>query len=308
MYRKFLAGLTGLLLPLPLLAAQAPGTPVPVAPGQAATITITPYTAPSPTVDFTLYNRHGHVYPHHVGCSHTGSGYIDIQQPTTDTIVITMTGIAVALGSPCSPGVAGLDFDLEQCFEVVYEGKDVKAAKMTVDARVIGLLRSECKGGGSAEESNGCVTIVAGPAQVLTLCAPSHSVAGGENLSINDHEGPISVPVSAGKYTLHQCFHIAATMPKSFLPCRAPSAEFAPDPALDPLWISYWEPFHGVAKKDFGFQVTIKVAEDTNPPAADAAPAAAPGPMPGEPGKEPVPAPKPDVKPEAKPVSRLRLF
>jgi hypothetical protein len=304
MYRKFLAGLTGLLLPLPLLAAQAPGTPVPVAPGQAATITITPYTAPTPTVDFTLYNRHGHVYPHREGCSHTGSGYIDVAQPTPDTIVVTMTGVAVALGSPCGPGVAALDFDLQQCFEVVFEGKDVKAAKLTVDARVIGLLRSECKGGGSAEESNGCATIVCGPAQVLTLCAPSHSVAGGENLSINDHEGPITVPVSAGKYTLHQCFHIAATMGKSYLPCKAPSAEFAPDPALDPLWISYWEPFHGVAKKDFGFQVTIKVAEDTNPPAPE-----------GEKKeeekkeeKEEVPAPKPNGKPDAKPVNMLRLY
>ena len=99
---------------------------------------------------------------------------------------------------------------------------------------------------------------------VVTLCAPAHSVAGGENLSINDHEGPITVPVSAGKYTLHQCFHIAATMGKSYLPCKAPSAEFAPDPALDPLWISYFEPFHGVKKDSFGYQVILKVAPDTD--------------------------------------------
>jgi len=43
-------------------------------------------------------------------------------------------------------------------------------------------------------------------------------------------------------------------------PCKAASAEFAPEQALDPLWISYWEPFHGAAKKDFGFQITLKVA------------------------------------------------
>ena len=42
---------------------------------------------------------------------------------------------------------------------------------------------------------------------------------------------------------------------------KRPSAEFAPDPALDPLWISYWEPFHGAIKKDFGFQVTLKVSD-----------------------------------------------
>ena len=51
---------------------------------------------------------------------------------------------------------------------------------------------------------------------------------------------------------LHQQFHILAGAPQALLPCKASSAEFAPDPALDPLWISYWEPFHGTAKKDFG--------------------------------------------------------
>ncbi len=35
--------------------------------------------------------------------------------------------------------------------------------------------------------------------------------------------------------------------------------------AFDPLWLSYKEPFHGAIKKDFGFQVTLKVVEDTEP-------------------------------------------
>jgi hypothetical protein len=298
---KFLAGLAASLVPWSLLAAQAPPAPVPVAPGQAATITITPYTAPAPNVDFVLHNRHGHVYPHRDGCVHTGGGYIDVATPSPDTIVITMTGIAVATGSPCGAGAATMDFDLEQCFEVVFEKTEVKWAHLTMEARVIGLLRSHCKGGGSAEESNGCATIVAGPAQVLTVCAPAHNVAGGENLAINDHEGPLSVPVTRGKYTLHQTFHIGAFHPRAVLPCKAASAEFAPDPALDPLWISYWEPFHGNIKKDFGFQVTIKVVEDTS------APALPPPPGGGEAVPPPKPEGKPEVKPEKKPVGLLRL-
>ena len=56
---------------------------------------------------------------------------------------------------------------------------------------------------------------------------------------------------------------MSACAPKCLLPCKAPSAEFAPDPALNPLWISACEPFRGAAKKDFGFQVTVKVADDT---------------------------------------------
>ena len=58
----------------------------------------------------------------------------------------------------------------------------------------------------------------------------------------------------------HQTFAVSAAHPQSLWCCKAASAEFAPDPALDPLWISYWEPFHGAIKKDFGFQVVLKVA------------------------------------------------
>jgi len=217
---------------------------------------------PSPTVTITLGSRHGHGTPHRQGCSHTGGGNIDVTQPSPDTVVITMTGVAVACGSPCAAGHAALDFDLDQCFEVVFEKPEVKSAKLTIEARVVGLLRSHCKGKGSATESTGCATILCGPEQIVTVCTPPHSVAAGENLSINDREGPLVVPLVAGAYRLHQTFHIGATQPRCFLPCKAPSAEFAPDPALDPLWISYWEPFHGAQKKDFGFQVTIKVAAD----------------------------------------------
>ncbi|MFL6117642.1 MAG: hypothetical protein ACJ786_40765, partial [Catenulispora sp.] len=113
----------------------------------------------------------------------------------------------------------------------------------------------------NATATVGCLT--AGSGEVLSITVPPHGVAGGENLSVNDHEGPCTVPIGAGKYTLRQTFAITAAAQKSLLPCKAPSAEFAPDPALDPLWISYKEPFHGAAKKDFGFQVTIKVADDT---------------------------------------------
>jgi hypothetical protein len=61
---------------------------------------------------------------------------------------------------------------------------------------------------------------------------------------------------------LRQSLNVSAYHPHSLLPCKTASAEFAPDPALDPLWISYWEPFHGAQKKDFGFQVVLKVAPE----------------------------------------------
>ena len=86
---------------------------------------------------------------------------------------------------------------------------------------------------------------------------------GCESLAVNDKEGPVGLVVGAGTYCLNQTFRVAASMPKAILPCKGPSAEFAPDPALDPLWISAKEPFRGAAKKDFGFQVIVKVVDDT---------------------------------------------
>jgi hypothetical protein len=216
--------------------------------------------ASGPDVAIKLGPRHGHVTPQRQGFTHTGGGTIDVAQPAPDTVVITMTGVAVAGGHPCKDSVATLTFDLDQCFEVVFAKAEIKRAKFTVEGRVIGLLRSHSKGGGSAEQGQASAIVTTGPVSILTICVPAHSVAGGENLSLNCHEGPLEVPVAADKYTLHQTLAISATHPKSLLPCKAVSAEFAPDPALDPLWISYFEPFHGAVKKDFGFQVTLKVA------------------------------------------------
>jgi hypothetical protein len=257
MKRIMPACLLGSVIPLTTFAdGQKPTT---VQPGTPVTITVKPAEPSAPDVSITLGTRKGVVTPTHKGCSRTGGGNIDVQTPSPDTIVVTMSGVAVAAGAPGCDGVAAMDFDLSQCFEINFDNPDVKAAKLTIEGRVIGLLRSNCKSG-SADDS-GSATVTLGPAEVVTLAMPGHSVCGGQSLSINDREGPTSVPVKPGSYTLHQTFHVGAQM-KGGLFGKAPSAEFAPDPALDPLWISAKEPFHGAAKKDFGFQVTIKVAKE----------------------------------------------
>lgn len=214
--------------------------------------------APSgPPVSITLTSRHGHVTPSRQGFTHTGGGNIDVAQPSADTLIVTMTGVAVAGAHPCKDSAAALQFELDQCLEIKFDDPKLKNAKLSMEARVIGLLRSHEKG--TAEEGPACATVSCGPAQILTVCAPHHSVSCGENLSINCQEGPVVAAITPGKYTLHQTFLVQASHPHSVLPCKAASTEFAPDPALDPLWISYWEPFHGAAKKDFGFRVILKV-------------------------------------------------
>lgn len=216
-----------------------------------------PKTTPPPSI--LLGPRHGHVIPLRSGCTHTGGGNIDVAQPTPDALLITMTGGAVAYGSFCDASAAQL-FDLDQALEIQFDPSKIKRAKLTLEGRVIGLLRSHGKHD-SAGFDQACAEIGCGPNVVLSLCLPPHTVAGSDNLSVNDRAGPVSVPIVPGKYHLHQTFRVWAAAHKCLLPCKGPSAEFA-DQAIDPLWISYREPFHGAAKKDFGFQLSLKVSED----------------------------------------------
>ncbi len=224
---------------------------------------------PAPPVSINLLNRDGKAWPNRKGFSHTGGGNIDVQQPAPDTVVITLGGVAVAGAHPISNSVAQMAFEVIQDLEVSFDDPKVKKAKLTLEGRVIGLLRSH-KGGGVAAISAATASLGTDSIELLSLCAPTHTVTDGVNFSVNDHQGPVGVTVLAGKYTIRQGLCISATHPRNFCPMKASSSEFAPDPALDPLWISYWEPFHGAAKKDFGFQIVIHVADDsasTAPPA-----------------------------------------
>jgi hypothetical protein len=233
----------------PSVVRAQPKTPVPT--GGTVNLTVTT-AAPAPAVSITLHERHGHVTPVKGNCTHTGGGLIDVATPTADSVIITMSGVVVANSL--------MQFDLEQTFEVSFDDPKVKKANLTVEGRVIGLLRGERKG--CAEYSEACATIGCDPVGAVSVCVPPHQVCGKhDSLAVNDHDGPKTIPVIPGRYVLHQTFNISAHSGSCL--CKRPSAEFAPDPALDPLWINYFEPFHGVKKDSFGFQVVLKVAPDT---------------------------------------------
>jgi hypothetical protein len=86
--------------------------------------------APSgPVVSITLGSRHGHVTPSRKGFTHTGGGNIDVAQPSPDTVIVTMTGVAVAGAHPCMDSVAVLQFELEQCLEIKFDDPKLKSAK-----------------------------------------------------------------------------------------------------------------------------------------------------------------------------------
>lgn len=211
-------------------------------------------------VTIKLGPRHGHATPCRQGFAHTGGGNIDVAQPAADTIVVTMTGVAVAGGHPCKNSMASLQFDLDQSLDVLAADAQIHRVKLVMEARTIGLLRSHRHGGGVAEQGPGSAFLRSGPNVFAEIAVPSHSVNCGNSLSLNCKEGPIEQTIMTGvRYHLHQNFSVMASHPQSLLPCKTASAEFAPEPALDPLWISYWEPFRGANKKVLGFQVILRV-------------------------------------------------
>lgn len=245
--RAPLAMFIGVLLPCALLSAQQPEKLPPP----------TPVPMPVPRLAIVLKDRHGHATPERTRAAHTGGGNIDVAQPRDDTVVITMTGVAVAGPHPCQPTSAAIDFELNQCFAIVAGDVKFKKGRLIMDAVVIGLLRGD-KHGGSAAIGPAGAAVTVGPVSILGVVFDGHSVTGCEYQSINDHKGPCSVPVQPGEYQLLQTFHIDAAHVRSVCGTAA-AAEFAPDPALDPVWISYTDPFHGALKKEFGFRVSLRV-------------------------------------------------
>jgi hypothetical protein len=246
---------TAALLPWPFLCAQPPEKQLEKLPPP----------APAAKLAIVLKDRHSHAAPERTGTTHTGAGGTDIAQPRDDLVVVTMTGVAVAGPHPCQQSVAAMRFDLDQCFEIVSSDKHRNRGRLTAEASIVGLLRGD-KHGGSAAVTNGNAAVnVSGAAPpgatILDLAIDGHAVAGSDNQAINDRIGPRSVAILPGEYHLLQTFQISAAHARGICGTAA-SAEFAPDPALDPQWISITEPFRGVSKKDFGFRVTLRVETD----------------------------------------------
>jgi hypothetical protein len=212
-------------------------------------------------VRLVLGPAEGTATPHRTCCAHAGGGNVLVTQPANDTIATSLTGVVVAKCSPLGNAEARYSFELTQCFEVVISDPNVPTAKLLMEGRVVGLLRSpKCCGGSGASAAVSVpaqAAVQCGSQELLALSLPPRSASCGEDLSVYNREGPVCIHVLPGKYTLHEVFGIQATGSK--WAGWGPSAEFAPESALDAHWISPHEPFHGANKKSFGFQVIVKV-------------------------------------------------
>jgi hypothetical protein len=214
----------------------------------------------APRVVILLRDRHGHATPERIGSARTGGGNVDVVQNREDTLIVSMTGVVTAGPNPCKESSSQMHLDLDQQLAIVFLDPKLTKAKLTVQGRLLGFLRGD-KNGGSAGVGHGEVALVCGNTAVVALPVEGHTVSGDENLAINDRKGPVSVPVLPGEYHLFQRLQMHATHSRSICG-KAASAEFAPDPALDPTWISVTEPFHGANKKELGFRVILRVEPD----------------------------------------------
>ena len=226
---------------------------------------------PLPPVEIILGPAQGTATPSYWGRSgHAGGGNITVNRIDPATVVISMTGVAVAKGDDAFHQTsAGYQFDHSQCFDVVFNSPDVKSARLVLEGTVLGRLRSYCecpwccKSGGTAQITTpGSAVVSCGPAQMLAVQLPAREVCCGDSQTVHNHEGPVGVPVLPGKYTLHETFGFLASTPCSALLTKFAAADFSPEWVLDLRSLGFPEPFIPYGNKDFGFTVTLKVVPE----------------------------------------------
>jgi hypothetical protein len=226
-----------------------------------------PAAAP-PTIQ--LIERTAQAHPVRDGCTYVGGGTFDVQSPSRDAVVINMIGAVVATAHPKGSS-AVMDFDLTQCFEIA-GGAPGGKLRLSLETQLLGVLRGGRIAGATASAG---ATVAQGENVIVTAGSPDRSAACGQNLTVNDRVAPDDVTILPGQYLLHAHCRLAASHPAS-LRGKSASAEFAPEPALDPIWVGGpRDPFHGIVKKDFGFRVTIHVEPEPVAGRKDTAPSTA---------------------------------
>jgi hypothetical protein len=243
-----LAGLAAVLGPAAVHAADAPPPPA------------------GPPYQIVLRSRHGEVTPHHDKDSQTGGGYIVVEQPEPNTIVVTMAGAVVA-GSDFHSSAAGLDFNLDQDLEIIPTRTGLRPPRLGMVGRVIGTLQvtdpGKCgKSCGTAEQGPATACLTIGGTSLLCVNVKPSSVSCGQESSINFREGPVETPAVPGPYCLNGTFHLSAAQGKGVWNRQAAVADFDPAPQLDSFWADALKPFRAVPRKEFGFKIIVRVVED----------------------------------------------
>lgn len=246
-----LAGLVALLGPAAVFAADKPAAPA------------------GPAYQIVLRSRHAEATPTRTKDAETGGGWVVVEQPEPNTIVVTMGGAAVA-GSDCHGSAAGIDFRLEQDLEIIPTRGGVRPPRIGMVGRVVGTLQvtdpgKHGKACGTAEQGPGAACLSLGETSLLSVNVQPSSVSCGQESSINHRDGPVESPTVVGCYRLTASFRIGVNQGKGVWHRQAAVADFDPAPQLDGFWADALKPFRAVPRKDFGFKIVLRVVEDNVP-------------------------------------------
>jgi hypothetical protein len=219
-----------------------------------------------PAYQIVLRSRNAEATPSRSKDAQTGGGYVVVEQPDPNTIVVTMGGSAV-VGSECHGSSAGIDFNLEQDLDIIPIRKGVRPPRVGIVGRVVGTLQvtdpGKCgKSCGTAEQGPATACLAIGGTSLLSVNVKPSSVVCGQESSINYRHGPVESTAVAGSYCLTGSFHIGVTQGKGVWNRQAAVADFDRAPQLDGFWSDALKPFRAVPRKEFGFTIVVRVVED----------------------------------------------
>jgi hypothetical protein len=181
-----------------------------------------------------------------------------------------MGGSAV-VGSECHASAAGINFDLDQDLDIVPVRAGARQPRVGMVARLVGTLQvSEpgqccCKPCGTAEQGPATACLALGGTSLLTVGIKPSCASCGQESSINFRDGPVESVATVGSYHLSGAFRIGVTQGKGVFHRQAAVADFDPSPQLDAFWSDILKPFRAVPRRDFGFQMVVRVVEDAAP-------------------------------------------
>lgn len=229
--------------------------------------------AADPGYQIVLRSRNSAVTPTRTKDSQTGGGSIVVEQPEPNTIVVTMAGSAV-VGSDFHGSAAAIDFTLDQELEIVPTRKGARPPRVGLVGRVVGTLQvtepckcgKTCKACGTADQGNANASLMLGESALLSISVPTSAIACGQELAVNNRNGPVESPAAPSCYRLVGSFHIGVTQGKGIFNRQYAVADFDPAPQLDAFWADALKPFRAVPRRDFGFKIVVRVIEDDTEP------------------------------------------
>ncbi len=237
--------------------------------GAATAMPADPSPAP-PTCTITLGPRTACVTPLTTRQGRADGGIVEIQLPSPNILIATLTGTAAANAFLGCESSASETFHLEQEFEVA--GPDPKAGEVTLtfESTLVGLVRAKHKAGASARVASAKICPVGSPDTPLVLVHPPFEVGSNGGRLCNQRLPLMKIPaMPVGHYVLTADFVLTADA--SGIADGHSAADFSPSTTLPADWVRARDPFQGVDKKEFGFRVVL-IADPVGTGASTAGP------------------------------------